>query len=997
MKRSPGRGTFAVFAVACTLLLPFLSALTVPASAQGYEHRIRHRIFRTKNLKLIYYDDAHSYVVPHLARCFENSFRYHSKLFDWTPSEPVSVQLQDFDDHGYAGTSTIPFNFVTIGIEPFEYVYDTCPTNERMNWVMNHEMVHVVACDQATGSDRFFRKIFFGKVRPNSEDPVSMLYSYLASPRYYAPRWYHEGIAVFMETWMAGGIGRAQSGYDEMVFRSMVRDSTRFYDIVGLESEGTTSDFQTGYNSYLYGTRFVSYLAHQYGPEKMLEWFTRDDGSARYFSSQFKKVYDVDLDDEWRRWVAWEHEWQSTNLDSIRRFPTTKCRPVTRRSLGSISRSFYDPSRGKLYVGIQYPGEFSHIAEIDVASGEMRKLCDITGPATYYVCSLAYDDETGTLFYTSNNAGGWRGLHSVDVETGETRELVDVARIGDLVFNRADSSLWGVQHHNGQSRLVRLTEPYRNWIEVIVLPFGRDVFDLDISPDGEYLTASVIEVNGRQRLVRMEMQKLLSFDASYEVLYEFPNNSPSNFVHSPDGRYLYGTSYHTGASNVFRYDLESGKMDAMSNAETGFFRPIVASPDSLIAFRYSGDGFVPVLIPNEPLEDVSAIRYLGSEVAKRHPVVKDWMIDSPIAVKIDSVRIESGDYSGLRNVRLVGLYPIAEGYKDYSAFGFRADLMDPAWIHRLSVAASYTPETNLPANERSHFRFEYGHSSWTIHGAYNRADFYDFFGPTKRSRQGYSLGFSYYRYLYMKDPASFQYAFGATGYRSLKRLPDAQNVKTAYEDFGSGYLQFTFQRADGTIGAIEAERGILATLGGRDIYSQEEHYLRANTNITYGFLLPWDHSSIWLRGSAGHCFGDRWNPFSNFFFGGFGNNWVDNGDINRYRQYYAFPGTELNAIAGQNYVKGMVEWTLPPLRFKRLGFPALYANWARLALFSTGIVTNVDDEDYRHDVVNFGGQLNLKLVIFSSLESTLSAGYAVSAQNGWETEDEFMVSLKILR
>ena len=31
------------------------------------------------------------------------------------------------------------------------------------------------------------------------------------------PRWYVEGAAVFMETWMAGGIGRAQSAYDEMV------------------------------------------------------------------------------------------------------------------------------------------------------------------------------------------------------------------------------------------------------------------------------------------------------------------------------------------------------------------------------------------------------------------------------------------------------------------------------------------------------------------------------------------------------------------------------------------------------------------------------------------------------------------------------------------------------------------------------------------------------------------------------------------------------------
>ena len=61
-----------------------------------------------------------------------------------------------------------------------------------------------------------------------------------------------------METWLSGGIGRAQGGYDEMVFRAMVRDDAHFYSPVGVVSAGTASDFQTMTNAYLYGTRFVS-------------------------------------------------------------------------------------------------------------------------------------------------------------------------------------------------------------------------------------------------------------------------------------------------------------------------------------------------------------------------------------------------------------------------------------------------------------------------------------------------------------------------------------------------------------------------------------------------------------------------------------------------------------------------------------------------------------------------------------------------------------------
>ena len=55
----------------------------------------------------------------------------------------------------------------------------------------------------------------------------------------------------------------------------------------------------------------------------------------------------------------------------------------------------------------------------------------------------------------------------------------------------------------------------------------------------------------------------------------------------------------------------------------------------------------------EVLEDVSPVRYLGNEIVRKHPVVKDWMIASPVAVAIDSVKLESGYYSGLKNVRLI--------------------------------------------------------------------------------------------------------------------------------------------------------------------------------------------------------------------------------------------------------------------------------------------------------------------------------------------------------
>jgi hypothetical protein len=155
---------------------------------------------------------------------------------------------------------------------------------------MNHEVAHIVALERASGGDRFFRRLFAGKVAATPDHPETILYGYLTQPRQAAPRWYHEGIASFLETWMAGGIGRAQGAYDEMVFRAMVRDGAHFYSDLGLVSKGVAADFQTGTNAYLYGTRFFSYLAYVHSPEVVLEWLKRGEDSEAYYAQQFEKV-----------------------------------------------------------------------------------------------------------------------------------------------------------------------------------------------------------------------------------------------------------------------------------------------------------------------------------------------------------------------------------------------------------------------------------------------------------------------------------------------------------------------------------------------------------------------------------------------------------------------------------------------------------------------------------------------------------------------------------
>lgn len=955
----------------------------------------------TSTMRLVYTSPLQSYLVPHVTASFENALKFHRGLFDYSPSGRINVLMHDLWHHGNAGARPVPENHVTIGIAPYGHDYESAPAPERMASSMNHELAHIVTTDKATSSDRFFRALFLGKVTPNAEVPLSMFYGYLTTPRWYSPRWYLEGIATYLETWMNGGLGRAIGPYDEMVFRTLVRDSLTIYDVVGLESEGTTIDFQVGANSYLYGTRFISYLALQYGNDSLLAWVNRTEGSRRYFSSQFAKVFGRSLEEEWSRWIRWEREWQRSNLDAIRRHPTTVTRPLTDRVLGSVSRAYHDSATGSIIVAVRYPGQEAHIASIDIATGEFTRVRDIVGATGLSVTSLAFDAASRTLFYTTNNAD-WRHLLALDLATRRTRVLLRDARIGDLAFNAVDRSLWGVRHDNGFSTLVRMPHPYTEWNQVVTLPYARDLFDIDVSPDGTTLIGSMSESSGDQRLVRLNIAALLGGDATPEVLFDFGEWSPSNFVFSPDGRFLFGSSYYSGVSNVFRYDFARRRMEPLSNAETGFFKPLAASSDSLVVFVYSRSGFVPAMIPNAVAQNVSAIRFLGNAIAERRTDVQSWMSNADTTVSVDSLAAATGSYSTPGNFKLDNAYPIVEGYEDAAgnnavAGGLRLNFSDRVGATELELSASFSPGQNLDAYERLHLRGVFRHWNWEISGAINRADFYDLVGPTKTSRRGYSLAVQYQDNLYLDGPTSLGYTVQVAGYGGLATVPEFQNVAASFDRLASLFGDLAYKSLRRSLGAIDDELGATWNATVRGNYVNGRLLSRLSLDAAKGLLLPLHHSSLWFRAGAGTALGgNRDDPFARSYFGGFGNNWVDHREIKQFRNVESFPGLEINEAGGATYGKAQLEWMSPPLRFRRVGVPSAYLRWAALSVFATGLVTDPDDATDRRTLASLGAQVDFRLVTLSHLDSTLSFGSAVAGGDGVPARTAVMASLKIM-
>ena len=288
--------------VVLTLALALCLAVAAPAGAQL-------ATLQGNGVRLVYLRGSESYLVPHAARTFLNSLAFQKKLFGFEPSEEITVLLLDLEDSGNASATVVPRNTVTVQIAPLNFAFETIAGNDRMNIIMNHELVHVAAMDQAARSDRLFRRLFGGKVAPvaGAARVDALLLPDDAARRRAAlvPR-RDGGVRRHLD----GRRARPRAG---RLRRDGVpgdgRDGAPFYDPLGLVSEGTKIDFQLQVNSYLYGTRFMTWLArHLFAREGRRVDGAHAPGSRAYYAAQFRSVFGTSIEDAWADWIADERD-----------------------------------------------------------------------------------------------------------------------------------------------------------------------------------------------------------------------------------------------------------------------------------------------------------------------------------------------------------------------------------------------------------------------------------------------------------------------------------------------------------------------------------------------------------------------------------------------------------------------------------------------------------------------------------------------------------------
>ena len=247
-------------------------------------------------------------------------------------------------------------------------------------------------------------------------------------------------------------------------------------------------------------------------------------------------------------------------------------------------------------------------------------------------------------------------------------------------------------------------------------------------------------------------------------------------------------------------------------------------------------------------------------------------------------------------------------------------------------------------------------------------------------------------------PRTLDFDVSLATYNGLDTLPGFQNVTSPSDSLTKFKAKLNYGYIINSLGNVDDEKGVRWTL---NLVVNHEN---GNTipglwgGFDFGWPFLFDHSSLWLRNSAGRADGPAADPYANFYFGGFGNNWIDHGEIKRYRDYTSFPGFEIDELNGRSFAHSMLEWNLPPVRFSNIGTPGNFLSWARPALFVGVLTTDPFDPTPSKTFQDVGFQVDFQFNVMHDQEMTLSLGYAVGFEGGKTSgHDEWMLSLKVLR
>ncbi len=538
-------------------------ALAGPASAQVRDRRLRWRTIETEHFA-VHYPQPLGMLARRVADVAERAHARLVTVFDHAPRERVEMVLTDDTDSANGSATPLPFaNIRLFASAPS----DLTPLGDYDDWftvLVTHEDTHIVHLDTIGGIPALINAVL-GK-------------SY--APNLIQPRWFIEGLATHVESAETSG-GRIRSTMFEMYMR-MATLEDRLLTLDQLSS--SVDAWPRGTAWYLYGGRFVDFIARRYGRDALTQIshaYGRQlvpYGVNRVAQRVTGKTF-VELYAEWQDDLREKH---GRVRDEVVATGRVEGERITFH--GELARSprFVDEETLVYYVADGHNDPALRL--IDRSGHDPRQLTRVVGEA------YAAPAGRGRMIYDSLDAH--RDIYFMNdlfmIDGGERTRLTEGLRAQHPDLAPDGRRLVFTSNSAGTTHLMMADLQDVQASARVLLRSRRyeQVFTPRWSPDGTTIAISRWRAPGYRDVVLVDAQ---SGDVRAVTDDRALDTGPA---WSPDGRTLYFSSDRTGIANLFAYDLETGATHQVTNSLSGAYAPTV-NPNGreLVYLGYTSFGF----------------------------------------------------------------------------------------------------------------------------------------------------------------------------------------------------------------------------------------------------------------------------------------------------------------------------------------------------------------------------------------------------------------------
>lgn len=561
--------------VCCVFLWVWLLLCTSQAHAQTGDGTVQWMVMETPHFYVYYPRGVYRFALR-AARLSEEA---HSALAPYVGHAPTHrshvIILNNSDDANGAATS-LPRNTMFLFTAPPDARGTLHDSDDWLRGLIYHEYLHILHLDTMSQVYRMVNRVL-GKV---------------FAPNLLMPRWWIEGWATYVETAYTGG-GRGRSSLFDAYMRAAIFSGK---PLRLSQVSHVTATWPRGTAAYLYGSRFLTYVAKKYGKKRLAE-IAYAYGASLFPYNMNLVVRDVvkkSYEQLWQEWLGVLRKEYGAIEKRVRKYPLTQVRQLTKGGewLG-VPRYSAD---GKKLLVFRVNGRTpERIEEIDRATKRTRTLT-LTNSFSLFGTDRKGKIAVLSQVEVSRAIYSYYDLYFFSPKTGQLRRWTHRERAKEPDVSPDGTEVAYIKHKAGSSALwIRGISPkhkHHKGLQLYQPKRGVFLSGPRYSPDGKRIVLSVWFPGGAR--------DLMLFDRDTKKLTRLTNDRAQDIepVFSPSGEEVIYASDLSGTYNLYALRLSDKRVRRLTNELCGAFAPAISPDGKWLAFaRFGEDGLDLVEMP----------------------------------------------------------------------------------------------------------------------------------------------------------------------------------------------------------------------------------------------------------------------------------------------------------------------------------------------------------------------------------------------------------------